>query len=123
MKKRQDVLSYFKEMIGNIICLHDTHWNEKDTPTIKQLWGNECFIQEIKMNAHGVVILFKGNFEYESISQTYDFEGNFVCLTVKTTSAIITLVILYRPNIDNPSFYRKITKCYPEEYSRLLYNL
>ena len=26
MKKRQDVLTYFKEMNANIICLQDTHW-------------------------------------------------------------------------------------------------
>ena len=39
---------------------------------------------------------------------TYDLQGNFICLTVKTTSAIFNLVTLYGPNIDNPSFYREI---------------
>ena len=48
-------------------------------------------------------------------SQTYDLEGNFICLTVKTTSSIFNLLTLYEPNIDNPSFYREIKKCYPEE--------
>ena len=102
-------------MNANIICLQDTHWIEKDMPTIKQLWGKECFIHRTRTNACGVAILFKNNFENKIISQTYDLEGNFICLTVKTTLAIFNLVTLYGPNIDNPSFYREIKKCYPKE--------
>ena len=108
IKKRTDVLTYFKETDANIICLQDTHWTENDISSINQLWGNSCYIHGTRTNARGVAILFKNNFEYEIISQTKDLEGNFICLTIKTTFALFNLVTLYGPNTDNPSFYREI---------------
>ena len=105
-----DVLTYFKEMNANIICLQDTHWIEKDIPSIKRLWGNDCFINGARSNARGVAILFKNNFEFEILAQIFDPEANFICLTVKTTSAVFNIATLYGPDIDNPSFYSEIKK-------------
>ena len=43
LDKRRDVLSYFKEINVNILCLQDTHWVDSDIQTVKELWGNDCY--------------------------------------------------------------------------------
>ena len=58
MKKRTNVLTYFKETKANIVCLQDTHWTETDLPSVSQIWGNRCYIHGSKTNARGVAILF-----------------------------------------------------------------
>ena len=108
MKKRTDVLTYFKETKANIVCLQDTHWTETDLPSVSQIWGNRCYIHGSKTNARGVAILFRNNFEYEILASNSDKEGNLICLTVKTSSVTFNLLTLYGPNTDNPSFFRDI---------------
>ena len=55
-----------------------------------------------------MAILFRNNFEYEILASNSDKEGNFICLTVKTSSVTFNLLTLYGPNTDNPSFFRDI---------------
>ena len=102
MKKRTDVLTYFKEIKVNIACLQDTHWTEKDLPFRHQISGNRCHIHGSKTNARGVAFLFKNNFEYEIIASNSDKEGNFICLTVETTSVTFNLLTLIQIKTDNP---------------------
>ena len=60
-EKRQDVVSYFRDMDINIVCLQDTHWTDKDLQNIRNLWGGECFIHGVRTNSWGVAILIKKN--------------------------------------------------------------
>ena len=75
MKKRTDVLNYFKELNINIACLQDTHWTEKDVTSVSEIWGGKCYIHGTRTNARGVAILFKNNFEYQVTSSITDSEG------------------------------------------------
>ena len=42
--KRVDVLNYLDQLKGDIICLQDTHWTEKDIKKIKNLWPGDVFL-------------------------------------------------------------------------------
>ena len=107
-KKRLEVLTYFKETKANIVCLQDTHWVDNNFQGVYEIWGNKCFIHGTKTNARGVAILFNNNFEFEITGLSKDDDGNFLCLTIKTTSMTFNLVTLYGPNTDNPGFFEKI---------------
>ena len=107
-QKRIDVLSYFRDTDSNIICLQDTHWIEKDLKHIKSFWNGDCFISGSKTNARGVAILLKKDFEYQVISCQKDSEGNFINLILKLSSITVSIITIYAPNKDNPSFFSKI---------------
>ena len=61
-EKRYNV--YFRTQDYDILCLQDTHWNQKHSTQIRKLWGNKCIIHGNKTNAQGVAILFGDKFEY-----------------------------------------------------------
>ena len=48
------------------------------------------------------------NFEYEVISCKKEKDGNFICLTVKTTSITFNILTLYGPNSDDPQFFTNV---------------
>ena len=48
------------------------------------------------------------NFEYEVISCEKEKDGNFICLTVQTTSITFNILTLYGPNSDDPQFFTNI---------------
>ena len=62
--KRHDILTHFKDMGANILCLQDTHLLKSDIPALKRLWKGEIFISGSRTNARGVVVLLNDNFEY-----------------------------------------------------------
>ena len=95
-------------MNANIICLQDTHWTKVDISSIKAIWGNICYIHGKRSNARGVVILIKGNFEYEVLASNFDVDGNYICLTLKINALIFNLVNIYAPNNNNPEFFTEI---------------
>ena len=107
-EKRQDVVSYFRDMDINIVCLQDTHWTDKDLQNIRNLWGGECFIHGVRTNSRGVAILIKNNFEYEVLECNKDKDGNFLQLLLKMSSFKLNLMTIYGPNNDNPDFFKLI---------------
>ena len=83
---------------------------DKDLIHIKQLLKGECYIHGCKTTACGVAILLKDNFEYEALSYEKDMEGNYLCLTLKIGSITVTLLTLYEPIKDSPSFFLNIKR-------------
>ena len=99
---------YLKELKASIVCLQDTHWTDKDLMKVREMWGNNCYINGCKTNSRGVAVLFNDNFEYEVMSSIMDKEGNYICLNFKTSAASFNLVSLYAPNTDSPGFFTEI---------------
>ena len=83
LKKRYDVLAYLKEKHADILCLQDTHWVEKDYKNMKEIWGNDCFINGKYSNSRGVAILLKNTFEYRVTTCFKDNSGNLLQLVLK----------------------------------------
>ena len=110
IKKRIDVLSYFKETNANIVCLQDTHLIDDDIMAVKELWNNDVYLNGGKTNSCGVAILLNNNFEYEIMSCKKDKNGNYLNLLMKLSSMNINLVTLYGPNNDSPTFFEEISK-------------
>ena len=53
IKKRIDVLSYFKETNANIICLQDTHLIDDDIMVVKELWTKSKLGFYVPFNSQG----------------------------------------------------------------------
>ncbi|KAJ8043548.1 LINE-1 retrotransposable element ORF2 protein [Holothuria leucospilota] len=93
---------------SHIYCLQNVHWTAGDLVQIEREWGSDCFISCGSSNSRGVAILFSNNFDYEVEKIVKDNEGNYIVLSLKTYDCKLTLISLYGPNNDNPSFYQKL---------------
>ena len=107
-KKRVDVIQYFKETGAHIICLQDTHLNEKDTLKFCNIWPGKFYLNGKTTNSRGVAVLFSKNFEFKVMSVNNDNDGNLLHLDIEIFDNKIKLVNLYAPNIDSPTFFRNI---------------
>ena len=59
LKKRCDVLSYFKDRNADIICLEDTHLIEKDYDNVKKIWESYCILHRVKTNSRDIAVFLK----------------------------------------------------------------
>ena len=53
-------------------------------------------------------MLFKNNFTFQILKQYCDPEGRFIIIDIKTEDRTLTLINIYAPNKDDPSFFQKV---------------
>ena len=56
----------------------------------------------------GVCVLFNNNFNFQILKFFSDPEGRFVMVDIKLESKILTLVNIYAPNEEKPTFFQNI---------------
>ena len=108
MNKRTDVLNYLEGLGGNILCLQETHWVERDLCSIKNLWKGDCFINGSKSNSRGVAILLKPNFEYSVSNVSANDEGNLLSIDITLNDTSLKIINAYAPNTDSPQYFKNI---------------
>ena len=52
--------------------------------------------------------MFNNNFQFQIIRQYSDQEGRFNTIDMKIDNKILTLVNIYAPNNDNPTFFQNL---------------
>ena len=107
-RKRRDVLHYIYNKRYSIVCLEDTHWTEKIHNQISHEWGYKCMFSSYTSQARGTAILFKNDFQFKIHNAIHDTNGNFIILDMNIESSRLTLVCLYGPNKDDPTFFTAI---------------
>ena len=60
------------------------------------------------MISAGDCVLFNSNFQSEIIRQYSDQERRFIIIDMKTGNKVLTLVNIYAPNNDNPTFFQNV---------------
>ncbi len=106
--KREDVFSWLKNKKLSIYCISDFHCtNALHDQYIKE-WGSNIILCEGKSDSRGVAILFSKDLDYELFDTQVDCDGNFVILDLKVYDCRFTLVAIYGPNKDKPSFFHEI---------------
>ena len=108
MEKRLDVLNYLKKKQCQIYCLQDTHTTKMSENFFRSQWNSECLFSSGTSNARGVAILFDKNLDYEIHNHISDPDGNYIIADISVEQNRLTLVNLYGPNQDTPSFFDNI---------------
>ena len=108
MAKRTDVLNYLENMGGNILCLQETHWVERDIGNLKNIWKGDCFINGCKTNSRWVAILITPNFEYTVSNILANNEGNLLLIDLKLNDTSLRIINAYAPNVDTPQYFRTV---------------
>lgn len=112
--KRQDVLNYYKQTQYSIICFQDTHFIHENEPFIESQWGYKCVFNSYLSNSRGVCIFFNNNFKFKNLREKKDTHGNLLALDLIIEENKVTLINIYGPNIDTPSFYENIRDIFLE---------
>ena len=107
-RKRRDVLDHLRQNKYSIICLQDTHFTENIEHVIINEWGYKAFFNSFDSRSRGVAIFFRNDFEFKIYNTLKDHSGNLLILDIEIEKHRITLVNLYGPNNDDPSFYEKL---------------
>ena len=106
-KKRRDVFQYIRKKKYNIACLQDIHVSMKMETYVKAEWGQNAFFSTYTSNSRGICILFdKCDFKVHRIKS--DVSGNYIILDLTIQDKRVTLVSIYGPNSDQPSFYQNL---------------
>ena len=113
-EKRKDVFNYLRKKNFYIYCLQDTHFIKENELRIRSEWGGNCEFSSFRSNSRGVCILFNNIFSYKIHRMNKDHYGNFITLDLSIDDHRFTLVSLYGPNNDNPTFFNQILDIYNE---------
>ena len=107
-QKRRDVLNYLRGSSADIIFLQETHLSEHSIPFFNSLWPGRCYHSCKTSNSGGTTILMSPSFSYNLVSEQASKEGNFVLVVIEVNNSILTVLNVYGPNDDTPSFYKNI---------------
>ena len=108
IEKRLDVFSYLKEKKCGIYCLQDTHTTKASERIFRSQWNNECLFSSGTSNSRGVAILFSKNLDFKIHNNIADTEGNYIICDLSVEDNRFTLINLYGPNKDTPTFFETI---------------
>ena len=70
--------------------------------------GIPKIISSFSSASAGVCVLFNNNFNFQILKSFSDPEGRFVMVDIKLESKILTLVNIYAPNEDKPTFFQNV---------------
>ena len=109
IEKRLDLFDYLKSKQCHIYCLQDTHFTPALDKFIQSQWDNNgCLFSSYRSNARGTCILFSKNVDYKVHDHLSDPEGNYLIADLTVDTDRFTLVSLYAPNTDCPSFFENL---------------
>ena len=99
----------------DIFCLQDTHFTTDQEIHFRNRWEGNCqFSAAPQSNATGVAIFFTKKVDYKIHSQNQDTNGYFLILDMTIFNKRLSLVNIYGPNKDDPSFYENLFKSITE---------
>ena len=107
-KKRKDIFNKFQKDNNDIIMLQETHSTHKTSGLWRNQWGAECYFSDGDTNARGVAILFRKKLPVIVNDVIYDTNGRYLICRINYQCTDITIVCLYAPNSDDPSFFQEI---------------
>ena len=106
--KRRDVFCWLKEKKLDIALLSEVHSENEIVNKWIAEWGYKGFFSSYTKSSRGVCILFRNTFEFNIHSELKDVNGRFVILDLTLQEVRMSLVVLYGPNEDDPTFFETI---------------
>lgn len=102
--KRTKILTALKKEKVEIALLQETYLTPKEHLKLQKDWVGQIFFSSFKTNSRGVAILIHKHTPFELIEQISDTEGRYILVKGKIWDKELTLLNIYAPNTDTPSF-------------------
>jgi len=108
-EKRSEIFSWINKKQPNILLLQETHSNKNKEENWYTSWGNRnMFFSHGGTRAKGVCTCFKGNINFKLHKQKSDRDGRVLILDTEINNTRITIVNIYAPNEDIPTFFEDV---------------
>ena len=104
--KRREIFNWLRSKQYSIYLLQEVHCVETTTNSWAAEWGYKTAFSCCSSAQAGVAFLFNNNFSFQLHRLFSDPNGGFIICDLKTGEKVITLVSIYAPNEDDPSFFR-----------------
>lgn len=111
------VFSHLNSLKGHILFLQETHTIKATECKLKPNWISQVYHAPFTSQARGVAILFWNSIPFELKSKIIDPNGRFILISGCINSFPITLLNIYGPNSDDPTFFHKVFDLLPEDRS------
>lgn len=107
--KRRETFRWLKGKNYSIYFLQEVHGSNETVNFWSSEWGYKTLFSNYSSSRAGVCILFKNNFEFKILKYLADSEGRFIIADIQLENKTLTLVNIYAPNQDDPSFFKNIS--------------
>lgn len=112
--KRGNVLNHLKSLHSDIIFLQETHLKNNCHGRLKAKWVKDVYHSTFSAKARGTAILIRKGVPFIHNTTLADKDGRYVIVTGEIYNTSLTLVNLYAPNTDNPTFFKKVFALIPD---------
>ena len=99
MKKKKKISIYF---------LQEVHSTRETEISWQSEWGPSTIFTNFSSSRAGVGILFNNNFNFQISKYFVDPQGRFIIADIKIQDKTLTLVNIYAPNKDEPTFFQNV---------------
>ena len=104
-KKRRMLFSFLHRNKTDVILLQETHSCSEDEKFWQNEWGGKIVFAHGSKISCGVCVLFSPQLDF-TISKVHTHQyGRFIVIDLQILDSILTLVCIYGPNRDDPSFF------------------
>lgn len=106
--KRAILLAHLKTLNSGIMILQETHFKKAFHLRLRCRWISQVFHSSFPFKTRGVAIMIRKGVPFRHQSTIADKEGRYVLVVGELHSRPLTLLNMYRPNQDDPEFFRKV---------------
>lgn len=106
--KRKQIFHWLKNHNPTIVMLQETHTISSDEAVWISEWDGHCVFSHGSTNSCGVTIMLDKKLSYNVHDIKCDCEGRYIIIDITLENRRLTLVNLYAPNEDTPSFFENI---------------
>ena len=106
--KKNRVFNYLLQIKPDICLLQETHLEKEDLNHFQPKEYNNIYSSTLNSKQCGVSILIHNKLLYNHLSTIIDSGGRFVIINGNLANHNLTIINIYGPNNDNPSFFHDI---------------
>ena len=105
--KREIIFDYYRPN-AEILIIQETHGKTQHDVIWENEWGGKAIFSHGETNARGLAVFVTREI-YTKIGNIYtDTQGRLIIFDLDQNDKLVTIVALYAPNEDNPTFFRNI---------------
>lgn len=108
------MLSVLKDDKADIVFLQETYLSDIEHSKLKTDWVGQVYFSSFKSHSRGTCILLNRNIHFILSKLITDPNGRFVLISGTFNEVPITLLNIYAPNVDEPSFFSDIILLFNE---------
>lgn len=106
--KKNKIFNYLHQIKPDICLLQETHLEKEDLNHFQCKEFTNIYSSTLNSKQCGVSILIHNKLLYNHLSTIIDSGGRFVIINGNLANHNLTIINIYGPNNDNPSFFHDI---------------